>query len=102
MKFSTFSSIPLRLQLQLAYQSCPAVLSVSEPVAQSHQHILQFELHSLLFEVSKTFNTFLIETLAVQLIKFAYKSSLLYLTPVACRVCVNWSSLRGRIPSNIL
>ena len=92
---------PSVFQLQLAYQSCPALLSVSDPVAQSHLHISQFELHVMLFEASKIFNNFLIE-FAVQVVQFAYQSSLPHFTPVVCTVCIKWSSLHGWIPSDNL
>jgi hypothetical protein len=64
LNFSTFSYV---FQLQLAYQSSPAVLAVSE-------------------QVSKTFNSFLIELLAVQVVQFAYQSCLRQLSPVVCTV----------------
>lgn len=67
LNFSTFSYV---FQLQLAYQSSPAVLAVSE-------------------QVSKTFNSFLIELLAVQVVQFAYQSCLRQLSPVVCTVWIN-------------
>ena len=46
LNFSTFSSIPLRLPSSTSLSVLPAVLSVSEPVAQSHLHISQFDYTS--------------------------------------------------------
>jgi len=56
----------------------------------------------MLFQVSKAFNSFLIEVLAVEVVQFAYQSSLPHLTPVVCKVCIKWSSSHGWIPSDNL